>query len=49
MGESLQFGGDEEEDNVLEEEERGAGLDTVPELAVEGSNPGEISEGEARG
>ncbi len=49
MGESLQFGEDEEGDDELEGEERGAGLDTVPELVAEDSNPGEISQGEARG
>ncbi len=46
MGESLRFGEDEEEDNECEADERGVGLDTVPELVAEDSNSGEANEGE---
>lgn len=48
IGESLQFGGDDEENNALEEEAYAtAGPDTLPALAIaEASTLGEANEGE---
>lgn len=51
MGESLQFGEGEEGDDELEGDEHhnAVGHGDSSELAMEASNPVEISEGEARG
>ncbi|KAI0769540.1 hypothetical protein BC629DRAFT_1595854 [Irpex lacteus] len=46
MGQSLQFGEDEQEEIELEGEEPAAVLETVPELATEASNSDEANEGE---